>query len=514
MKFFETLKSKITNQTIYPFEAYYAKIDMLDSKQLKSYQYISEQIIQGNKVDIEGNISYLFVFLFETTRELLYSQNYKIALEKISRLQELYGNHSSLNGYCDQSMADILLCAGNHRESLQIMEQAITGKATAKFSANMLINLKHKFGGQIKAEELLSTASKLTQYGKENVDDILRIMNILLDEAYQRDSINIIEEIVTDEMRRPSKKGELILFVGNPYGYDLNKHLVTQDLKWDYISFFNNEKFIHFIKELSRISENMLRESKGLPKVNEGWLNETKLYYAIKETFSQYNVIHQYRCKWLGLQSLDIFIDKLNIGIEYQGAQHIMPMDFFGGEEAFKKTQQRDKKKKNLCDKNGVKLIYVYEGYNLEDVLAKINSYISENKQDVQLQATMPPSHKTEAEISSVDLKTLLDNAPAEDRSPNEKQFLDSFFKKLEQNNLKQSLLTWNRLSDKILNISYNGSQIGRIKLTGRKTKMQILTDESVTWIESQSLDAYIQEQDKWIEHLKSLSIASRKRNI
>jgi hypothetical protein len=117
----------------------------------------------------------------------------------------------------------------------------------------------------------------------------------------------------------------------------------------------------------------MLRESRGLPKVNEGWINEAKLYYAIKEEFKQYKVIHQYRCDWLGLQSLDIFIEELNIGLEYQGIQHIKPVDYFGGEKAFKKTQQRKKKKKRLCDKNKVKLIYVYENYELENVIKEIN---------------------------------------------------------------------------------------------------------------------------------------------
>ena len=78
----------------------------------------------------------------------------------------------------------------------------------------------------------------------------------------------------------------------------------------------------------------------------------------------------------MGLQSLDIFIKELNIGIEYQGAQHIRPVEYFGGKEAFKKTQERDKKKKRLCNRNGIKLIYVYENYVLEDVFNEIKMCI------------------------------------------------------------------------------------------------------------------------------------------
>ena len=42
------------------------------------------------------------------------------------------------------------------------------------------------------------------------------------------------------------------------------------------------------------------------------------------------------------------------VGIEYQGQQHYEPAGYFGGEESFKQTQERDKRKKQLCDENGV----------------------------------------------------------------------------------------------------------------------------------------------------------------
>ena len=49
----------------------------------------------------------------------------------------------------------------------------------------------------------------------------------------------------------------------------------------------------------------------------------------------------------------------MNIAFEYQGKQHFEPVEIFGGEENFKKGQERDKIKKELSEKNGIKLIYV-----------------------------------------------------------------------------------------------------------------------------------------------------------
>lgn len=74
------------------------------------------------------------------------------------------------------------------------------------------------------------------------------------------------------------------------------------------------------------------------------------------------------------MQSLDIFIEDLKIGLEYQGAQHLRPVEYFEGEEAFKKTQERDKRKKQLCYENDINPIYVYENYNLEDVIKEIEA--------------------------------------------------------------------------------------------------------------------------------------------
>jgi len=39
-------------------------------------------------------------------------------------------------------------------------------------------------------------------------------------------------------------------------------------------------------------------------------------------------------------------------------------VDYFGGEEAFERQKRRDLAKKAKCTKNGVKLIYVFEGYD------------------------------------------------------------------------------------------------------------------------------------------------------
>lgn len=71
-----------------------------------------------------------------------------------------------------------------------------------------------------------------------------------------------------------------------------------------------------------------------------------------------------YREKSLpGISEIDIYIPKLKVGIECQGKQHFEPVDFNGegidaATENFTKQVERDRKKKNECEKQGIRLLY------------------------------------------------------------------------------------------------------------------------------------------------------------
>ena len=80
----------------------------------------------------------------------------------------------------------------------------------------------------------------------------------------------------------------------------------------------------------------------------------------IKMMLDENNIAYEYQkhFKWLGKQSLDFYIPSKNIAIECQGSQHFVPYNFFGGDKNLNETIKRDLKKKNLCETNGVELLY------------------------------------------------------------------------------------------------------------------------------------------------------------
>ena len=101
------------------------------------------------------------------------------------------------------------------------------------------------------------------------------------------------------------------------------------------------------------------------------WKHELTLFQLVREAYP--DTLYQYRPQWLGRQSLDLYIPSLETAIEYQGIQHYLPVDFFGGEEALTLRQELDRQKKQLCEENHVRLIiWSYDVEPTKENLQKI----------------------------------------------------------------------------------------------------------------------------------------------
>jgi hypothetical protein len=116
---------------------------------------------------------------------------------------------------------------------------------------------------------------------------------------------------------------------------------------------FISDQYIHQYYKCNDHIENFIRHKLELPLKNESWINEKLLFVKLRDQFKSIHTYHQVRFKWLGRQSIDIYISHKRVAIEFQGIQHNQAVGFFGGELAFEKTKSRDDKKKKLCLTNG-----------------------------------------------------------------------------------------------------------------------------------------------------------------
>ena len=164
------------------------------------------------------------------------------------------------------------------------------------------------------------------------------------------------------------------------YSLSYNEHKLmlcenTGLTKTSFIYYLENsilETFSVFIHSL----QNEFRVSRGVPRIGEGWVSETDLYYKLKGHFPTKKVIHHGKPKWLGAQHVDIWFHEHSIGIEYQGAQHDRPIEFFGGEKSFEENKKRDERKRMLFKENNAFLIEVREGFDFEILCEEIKSII------------------------------------------------------------------------------------------------------------------------------------------
>lgn len=125
---------------------------------------------------------------------------------------------------------------------------------------------------------------------------------------------------------------------------------------------------------------NHLQSLSGCPICShEKNVSETKLYNSLSAKFpfclfnkNCFNIIKR--------QELDIFSEKYKIAVEYQGQQHFVPIDYFGGEKTLERTKERDIQKIKKCSDNKIKLFHFTYDKNVDISNVPYKVYIDEEE--------------------------------------------------------------------------------------------------------------------------------------
>jgi hypothetical protein len=145
-------------------------------------------------------------------------------------------------------------------------------------------------------------------------------------------------------------------------------HLLTRD--GAIAAFFNAYQF--------------MRQRFNAVRSDERWVNEAQLGDALSTLFGRGEVQRHARPLWLSPQHLDYFIPRYGLAIEYMGAQHYEPIELFGGSRALEETTARDERKRLLCERMGVVLVYVTHE---EDIGRRARQIFGEFGADGQIHA-------------------------------------------------------------------------------------------------------------------------------
>jgi len=102
--------------------------------------------------------------------------------------------------------------------------------------------------------------------------------------------------------------------------------------------------------------------SRGENKI-KNWLNNEQIDYQCQKTFED--------CKDVRVLPFDFYLPEYNVAIEYDGIQHYVAKDFFGGNDSLDKLKKHDDIKNDFCIDNNIRLIRIpYTQYeNIEKIL-------------------------------------------------------------------------------------------------------------------------------------------------
>lgn len=345
-----------TRHKVPPFQQYFPSKESMRREQRQFYESWLRHWLKEKPLDVQGNISYLFCYVYE-----ILSLPPRDAACRLLPLISAYPTEELFVEYCKRWLSDCYVFLADYRKALAVYPP-VSINARGVTCTDHLLSLKLKINEHIAGRDILSlNGPRVTKWGKEHLNDVATYLNISVIAYEKHNNLNLIKK-----WSRSSYKYAYSVFRGT-------EHSTTVNIPC--YSFSSNEAAVKFSREIMREAENSVREEMNVPHVGEGWIGETELYYAIKDAIPEIEVIQHARPDWLGRQHLDVFIPEYAVALEYQGAQHDEPIEYFGGVAAYRATMRRDTKKKRICTENGISLIDVRPGYKLKEILKMIDNF-------------------------------------------------------------------------------------------------------------------------------------------
>lgn len=124
-------------------------------------------------------------------------------------------------------------------------------------------------------------------------------------------------------------------------------------------------------KGINDTIENLTREEMGFKKIGENWTSEVILFGIVEAIFKNNETLRHHRPRWLEGLEIDIYVPDYKLGFEYQGIQHYVAVEHWGGEKQLIKQKENDRRKLDLCKEHGVNLIFVDYNEELSTELIK-----------------------------------------------------------------------------------------------------------------------------------------------
>lgn len=346
----------------------FKEITECDLDQKHFYKQFKQHFLKGEYIDLKGNDNYSFILLYDLV------ENNSLEIDNLLRhFKNLEKYYPKTKGYTNTAIIQKLEYHKDFEKAWDFRRR------NGYIPISTIVKYESRLQRQLVDGDLLSMLggyTHLTDFGQDNIQEIKSYATTEIDKYVEDKGKPFFDLFLKDGKPLTENQEFYKDFFISESEYEFYKKIDDSQKGAKFhigIPHIVEKAILNQFRVILKNAEDSYRESIGMPKVGEGWISETELFYKISNHFSEDDLIHHASPKWLGRQHLDIYFTEYKIAIEYQGAQHYEPIDFFGGQEAFEKTVERDERKKQLCEKNNCHLIYVEKGYDLNEVLYKIS---------------------------------------------------------------------------------------------------------------------------------------------
>jgi len=167
----------------------------------------------------------------------------------------------------------------------------------------------------------------------------------------------------------------------------LKKATLVHDKRYDYslVEYVNKDTPVAILCEQHGVfyqTPHNHINGNGCPKC-KAWKTQQKIYNFLCTNFPEEKWYWEYSPEWLGLQRFDIYNKRVNLAIEYNGKQHYVPIERFGGKIALEQQQLWDQNKAEKCKLNNCTLYTIkYDELNFNNLKKDINSILKSKNHD------------------------------------------------------------------------------------------------------------------------------------
>lgn len=242
--------------TVPVFRCYSPSLSEMNSAQAAFYEALVPRLDRGEYIDVEGSISYLFVYIYELIRKGCRSDAEGLRAQLI-RLSELYSSEARVPPYCLHWANDCLLGLTRYEEYLDETEP-LHPYGTATGPSNLRLNLQARTRRPAHPVDLVRLVGcpKSAFIGEQEAAYRAHLFDVFTRYALDNggDWFEILRRYQSHKKTFPHH-----LFCGAPIRQPL--------LKFELEDFHPHPPLVRNIRVLAAEAENRARESTGLRRI-------------------------------------------------------------------------------------------------------------------------------------------------------------------------------------------------------------------------------------------------------